>query len=477
MTSNNLNFNLKLDQKLSPQMLQSLKFLQVNHLELQKLINQEIEINPLLEIDQSVQETEEQESEEKSKEEVDWDALFDDDNLPKVKNTEYNRETLDFNPVSPITLQTHLLKQLQMRKTTPKIKELVEYLIDFIDEKGYLTYQDPYKALPIQQNPNIEKRQIELVLANELEQDLSNPNVQEAFHILKYFEPHGIGAKDLQECLLMQLHRKSGDFSIEIQILEHHFNLLKDLKIPSLAQKLNTSVALVQKALKNIGKLNVRPASVYDNQFVHAVIPDVLVQVFDQDIIVSYNNRIIPILNISNHYKNLIKKGNSANKQTKEFIKKKLHSASSLIQSIEQRKSTILKISESLSRKQRDFFLKGPEHLVSMTLEDVALDIKMHISTVSRVVNEKYIQTPYGCYPLKKFFSSKIQNKQGEDISSTTIKTSLKKVIQQEDPLKPLSDDKISKLLQQKNITVARRTVAKYREELKILPARMRKKF
>jgi RNA polymerase sigma-54 factor len=290
-------------------------------------------------------------------------------------------------------------------------------------------------------------------------------------------DPPGIGARNLRECLLIQIRRGGECGPLAQRIVEEDFTLLERLKIATLSRKYETSPEIIQAAVKEIGALEPHPGRLLGTQSASPVTPDLIVEEVEGELILLLNDKSLPRLRVSRAYANLLKKGSKAKTDEKKFVRDKLNSATWLLRAIEQRKSTMLKVMQAIIESQPDFFLQGPSHLRPLILQDVADKISMHISTVSRVTSGKYVQTPHGIYELKYFFTAGVQQADGSEISSVTAKEEIKKLIEAEDSKSPLSDQRIVEILKETGVEVARRTVAKYRDQLEILPARLRKRY
>jgi RNA polymerase sigma-54 factor len=273
------------------------------------------------------------------------------------------------------------------------------------------------------------------------------------------------------------MNRTGKDGSLAYKIVEEEFPLLEKLKVLAIAKKMDITPEKVQEALKEVGTLEPKPGRIFNQAISTPIIPDLIVDVIEGEIVLFFNDRFTPSLRISRNYSKLLKRGSNATSEEKKYVRDKLNSASWLIRAIEQRKSTMMKVMHAIIENQPDFFSKGPLHLKPLILQDIADKINMHISTVSRVINGKYVQTPNGLFELKYFFTSGVSQDDGTDISSITIKNEIKSLIDSEDPKKPLSDQKVADILKSKGFDVARRTVAKYRDQMEILPTRLRKKF
>ncbi len=497
-----LNVGLKLEQKLSPQMIQSLKLLQVTALQLEAMVNQELEQNPLLDANDEIRDAQEldQEQEEKKKKDdqeydeikvqedqktdADWDKFFEDGFDPGYKRSEDNNKTepkFERVPVATSSSQDKLLFQLLHSHTSSKVRVLVEYLIDCMDEDGYVKLSSEVPIPPGTAENDTSHQQdiidIQNILLGEMEEVHASQNVREAFNVLRHMDPPGIGAKDLQECLLIQINRLGGISPLAERIVREAFPLFKKLKISAIAKKFEKSPEEIQSAIREIGHLDPKPGRILDNTVSTSIIPDLVVEIVEGEIVLYFNDKYIPSLKISRNYSSLLKKESKASSNEKKYVRDRLNSATWLIRAIEQRKTTMLKVMQAIIGSQPDFFSKGPANLKPLILQDIADKIEMHISTVSRVINGKYVQTPNGIFELKYFFSSGVAQEDGSDVSSVQVKDEIRKLVESENPKKPYSDQKIADILKTKGVEVARRTVAKYRDQLEILPARYRKTF
>lgn len=456
-----LSYDLTLEQSqkliMTPELRQAIELLQFNSLELKEYITNEMEQNPMLE---SLSSSEEFENLDKyaNDNDVDWKEYlekYDDISYrPQVdKNIkEYNYESfVSYEP----TLKEHLMSQLSLIPLDNKEHKIGENIIQNIDENGYLNISTEEIASFMK----CEKDEVEIVL-----------------DIIQTFEPAGVGARDLKECLLIQVRNKKDATNYIIIIIEDYLEDLGYNRIQKIAKELNLDLQQVQDACDYIKRLEPKPGRSFrgNNEEVRYIIPDAEIQLIDGEFVVVINDVTGPRLNINNYYKGLMKSG--GDKNTIDFLNEKFNSAMWIIRSIEQRRNTIKRVIESILKFQKDFFIEGEKALKPLTLKDIADDIEMHESTISRATNGKYVQTPRGLFELKYFFSSGILGEEG-DISSTSIKVTLKDIVDGEDPKKPYSDQKISDLLKEQGINISRRTVAKYRDELGIPSSSMRRRY
>jgi RNA polymerase sigma-54 factor len=517
-----LETSLKLSQTLSPQMIQSLKLLQYSNLQLEQVLRKELQENPILEesvsedqetadnVDadenepepepapevnsesesepdyapaaaETVRETpvapeapetpepadgkpEERTSAEASSEsapegEVDWGEFYNDGFDLGYRKTEEERvdEIYEKVPMNTLTLEEHLVKQLHEKKLTPRQIEIGEVIIGNIDDKGFLVV-DPAS------------------LAEKF--SVTTADVNEIRHLIQHFDPLGVASLNLQETLLIQLRAHGEGGSLMARILEQHFELLKKYNIQEIARKMGLTVVEVQQAVREIGKLEPNPGTLYSSGRPQTITPELLVTKLENgEFAVTLNDGNVPNIRVSRGYLEMLRKERKRSPEVKKYLSEKVNAANWLIRAIEQRKITMIKVMTAIVERQRVWFEKGPPHLRPLILQEIADIIHMHISTVCRVTNDKYVQTPYGIFELKYFFSSSVDQEDGSEVSTSRAKDILKELVDQEEKKHPLSDQHLAELLKEKGIQVARRTIAKYREQLNVLPARLRKEF
>jgi RNA polymerase sigma-54 factor len=466
--------SLKLQQKLSFQMIQSLKLLQVNTLQLEQLLKTELEMNPVLEtgeeeeLEQETKEEKKDDSEELSPEnelevnedKVDWEEYLEDGfEMGSAQQDEIdpNKEYYEPAQVRQVTLEENLENQLAEKKLSEHQRLLVQFLIGCLDSDGYVrTGLDEIAEFT----------------------GVSVSEVMEALQVIWGMDPPGIGARDLQECLRLQLRRRPLNSAVALRIIDEAWELFEKWKIPDIAKRFNIDMAEVQQAVDIIKTLHPKPGSLVSGDKPTTIVPDLIVEKVDDEFVVMLNDRSTPMLHISKSYAKMLSRGSAIRKEVKNYIREKLNSAAWLVRSIEQRRTTMLKVMYAIIERQNDFFEKGPPNLGPLKLQDIADMIGMHVSTVSRVTSNKYVQTMHGIFELKYFFPESMgQDAQGGDISSETIKNRIRELVENENTKKPLSDQKLSDILSRENFKVARRTVAKYREQLKLVPARLRQKY
>lgn len=484
-----LSQTMRLEQRLSPQQILLSTLLQLPMLSLEQKIQTELELNPVLEegleeedeletesIDADPDETKELEKELKLTEETnrtdidkkeldnaqenaEWDELINDEEhyeyrLPK----DHSEEDFERPEVEVTSMTDYLLEQLNYLTLDDQQKKIGEYLIWNIRDDGYLD-----EALSLENVAEIFEYPVE--------------KIEEILKMIHYFDPVGIGARNLRECLLTQLLDKKDSPELAVKILTNHFEDFKNKRYDKLLSTLNISKDELKEVLDIIGKLNPKPGEGLVSNKDNYLVPDFVIEKVDNEFVVTLNDWNIPPLRISKTYQTLLKDRKNTDKETRQYIRKKIETAKWFINSIYQRKATMLKVMNAIVEKQYEFFDKGPAHIKPLIMREIADIIGMDISTVSRVANGKYVQTDYGVFELKYFFNEKIETDDGEEVSTRKVKSRIKEMIESESSQKPLSDEKISKILNEEGFPVARRTVAKYREQLSIPVARLRKKL
>ncbi len=474
----------KLLQKLSPLQIQVIKLLEIPTVQLEQRIKKELEENPILELEREQPDPDKDEADgpeqEVERDELSIDEYINNEDIPAYKLQSRNFSKDDKHEDIPFstgaTFHEHLVAQLGLRILSDRQRNIAEYIIGNVDEDGYLRREvdEIIDDLAFAQNIEVDEREALDVL-----------------EIVQDFDPAGVAARDLQECLVLQIQRKDRTFpDIEnaYQIVRHHFEEFTRKHYDKIAKRLHIDEEELKDALAEILKLNPKPGSSYSNPMtktVQHIIPDFILEMEDDQFQLSLNNRNVPELRISNAYSDMLE-DYSANKknQTQEkkdavmFVKQKLDSAKWFIDAIKQRQNTLMTVMNSILEYQHDYFVEGDEtRLKPMILKDIAERTNLDISTISRVSNSKYIQTHFGIFPLKYFFSEGMQTDTGEEVSTREIKKILEECIANEDKRKPLTDDKLAAILKEKSYNIARRTVAKYREQLNIPVARLRKEL
>lgn len=485
----------KLLQKLviTPKLQLSLKLLQLNRLELEELVRQELEENPFLEIEAeetgetlaSAREQEERQNpqgetsaeiagkdeapepaEENNPEgafstfdkvDVDWEDYYSDaENPVYVQATPEEKEQRDFTQytAAKTTLYQHLYRQLRVAGLEGKDFEIGEYIIGNLDHKGFL-------RLSLEE------------IAEKF--DAAAEEVEKVLKVVQGFEPPGIAARSLKECLRLQLLDKGELEPLVYRVLEEYFEPLTQKKFDFIARQLNVPREEVEKVFNKISHLDPRPARNLTAEEPQYIQPDLFVEKDNGKYLIYLNQDDATELRINSYYRNLLRK-KELSKEERRYAKHKYRAALWLIKNIQQRRNTLLRVTGAIMELQRDFLEKGIEHLKPLTLREVAEKIGMHGSTVQRAATNKYVQTPRGLYELKFFFSRGIDKRDGESMSSTAVKSKLQELVASEDAERPLSDQKLAEMIKKEGINIARRTVAKYREQLGILPVKQRRK-
>ncbi|MBT7406614.1 MAG: RNA polymerase factor sigma-54 [Opitutae bacterium] len=496
---------------LAPQLRQSLKILQVPALELRSAILEELQTNPLLEelgnndesldaseVEPSPDELEvekvdefpeepgselegkdsdkEQDIESENQEEL-QDLDFSDEfailkemeedlrehfesefeGEAKLGNTDAQDKRKFFfdSLTSEVSLQEHLLDQLKLTEISQGVRDAAEYLIGSLDENGFL-------------NSNLSD--IALLSSMPL------ADLQEALSTLQTFEPIGIASIDLQDCLIKQMEARDWEDTDQYRIVKDHFPLLVRRRVPELSRKLSQSTQVIHEAIEKISELDPAPGKRFSEDNNQSISADATVEKVGDEWVISLNSDFIPRLKINRTYKELIAKGVLSSKE-KEYVRNQMRAGKFLISSIDQRQNTIERITRKIIERQTGFFEEGSSKLRPMTMSEVADSIEVHETTVSRAIANKFVRTPHGTFPLKYFFTPGYSGKDGDSVSNTSVKEIIGSIIEQEDPSKPLSDRKIVDLLAEKEIKLARRTVAKYREELGISPTNLRRRY
>jgi len=474
-----LRQQLKLTQQLimTPQLQMAIKLLQLSRLELVEKIKQELEENPALEETQEVltpettaekseaeaettEQTQEVTFEEKINNDIDWSNYIEEYNAPGRMPVETEgRETPRYDSFisKKESLSDHLLWQFLMTSPSAEDENIGSLIIGNLTKDGYLD--------------------ISLDEISELSGVLRE-RVENVLTLLQTFNPIGVCARNLSECLLIQIHHLGlGDNKILTEIAQNHLNHLENKNYRAICKALKIRMNDVIAAVNVIKGLEPKPGRQYSESDVQYITPDIYVYKSENDFVIVLNDDGLPKLQVNSYYKKAIARGEKITEETKEYLQEKLRSAAWLIRSIHQRQKTIYKVMESILKFQRPFFEKGIAHLKPMVLRDVAEDIEMHESTISRVTTNKYAYTPQGIFELKYFFNSSIKRIHGEAIASASVQEKIRKIIEGEDPKKPYSDSKMADILKAQNIDIARRTVAKYREMLGVLSSNKRKQL
>ena len=469
------SLGMRQELKINPRLYQAMDLLYMPLLDLQQHLKQEMMANPFLELAEPIDEEEEEEQEkeeEKTEDEIDWEEILLNGFETGGRRSEFEeKEAYLPTPAAPPDLWDHLRDQLNLTRLDPRMRFLGEEIIGNIDREGFLSC--PLTEIVDSANQWFSAAEPELWT------ELQPFTVEEAEGVLavvQSFTPSGVGARDLRETLLLQMRDRDEMDTLAWRIVRDHFDLLVSHRWSELSKEHGISPQDVQAAADEIAKLDPKPGLKHADMSDNYVTPDLTVEKVDGEYYVFHNDSTLPRLKLSRAYREVAADKNQFQGDNKAFIAKKLNSAQWMIQAIEQRRQTMLKVMHFIVDRQRDFFEKGVEHLRPLTLREVAEHIDMHESTVSRVTNEKYVQTPRGVLPLKYFFSSGLSTDYGEDVSARGIRARIQKLVADEDAKKPLTDQAIVDILKKEGVQIARRTVAKYRDQLGILSARMRKR-
>ena len=463
---------LKLSQKLSPQQIQLMKLIQLPTLDFEQKIQREIEENPALEQNQNSSDENDQENHDEYSDSDDINY----DDTPSYKlnsNNSRGQEEKNIPFSSGISFTQHLISQLKPISLSEKKMKIAEFLVGSIDESGYIRHEldEIIDDLAFTQNIIVDK-----------------PELTEVLKIIQDFDPAGVGALSLKECLLIQLKRKRKANSVDlaIEIIENSFEQFSKKHFEKLMSKYSIDETELKEVITIISKLNPKPGGSYSggSSPIEQVIPDFKISIENNELALNLNYRNSPTLNISRDYDEMLKgyklekNKSKTQREAVQFIKQKLDSAKWFIDAVKQRQQTLLITMQAIMNYQKEYFLTGDERKIKpMILKDIANEIEMDISTISRVANSKYVDTPYGTKLLKEFFSESMKTTSGEEISTIEIKKILEKIILNENKRKPETDEKLVKLLNEKGYKIARRTVAKYREQLNIPVARLRKEI
>ena len=492
--------SLRQELRVNPRLYQAMDMLYMPMMDLQQHLKQELLANPFLELlepeeeetpEQDAAKDQEKEKEQKEKEEeVDWEEIL--LNGFDVGGTREQFEVQEY--TEPVTVETrnltdHLREQLQMLELTPRQHLLAEEFLGNMTEDGYLAASLEELVGSVNQlvashfrAAEAEEEGAEAEAAQPTAASLppgteyTLADAEEILGIIQKLDPAGVGARDLRECLLLQLKDAGDTESLTWRLVAEAFPDLIAHRWNDLAKRFGVEPGAVQSAADQLARFDPKPGLKHSDRSDGYIIPDLIVEKIGDRYHVFLNDTGMPRLRLSRAYQEVARDKKKLTPENREFIASKMNSANWMIQAIEQRRQTMLKVMNFIVDRQRDFFEKGIEYLKPLTLREVAEVINMHESTVSRVTNEKYVQTPRGVLPLKFFFSSALATASGEDASARSIRAKLEKMVAEENPSKPLTDQQIVHLFQEQGIQIARRTVAKYRDQLGILPARMRKR-
>lgn len=466
MAEASLHHSLSQYQTLAPQMRKSLEILQAGTMELSQLLRQALETNPTLEditevtsLDDDGTDPDEADSLEYMNEtDDDWRdrSILEGRNNQWTQEDEERRQRLYDNIVAPETLQQHLQHQLDLSLIDPDIREAAQVILGNLDDRGFL--ESPLTEIASTGSIPLAK-------------------LHKALDLIKTFEPAGVGASGIPEALLIELERSSGTETLEYRVVRDHLEDLARRRHPQIARALGTTVERIAEAAETIGRLSPNPGGEFDPTGNPYILPDVVIERNEDG---HWGARLtgehLPSLRINDFYKDMIGKS-GVDQKARAFLRDQIRDGRSLIRSISLRQETILAIAHKLIEQQTTFLEKGPRHLRPLTMNDIADELELHATTVSRAVAGKYILTPQGLMEMRALFATGYQTEGGAEVSNAGVREAIQQLISQENPAKPLSDDAITKALQSQGIKVARRTIAKYREQLNILPSHLRKSF
>lgn len=486
---------LRQELKVNPRLYQAMDLLYMPLLDLQQHLKQELLTNPFLELVEPEEEDDEAsdsddaseaqdltepesvaepEPEKTGDDDVDWEAVLLDGFETGGQREEHEQREY-YEPVTVDTrdLSDHLTEQLSLLDLTPRQVFLAEEFVGNINDDGYLAcpLDEIQRGVNELLTREAEEREIETAVPA-----FSDAEMAAMLQIIQDLDPPGVGARDLRECLLLQLRAAGQRESLAWRLVEDAFEELIAHRWSELSKRFGISAQTVQAAHDDIAKLDPKPGLRFSAGSDNYIIPDLVVEKIDGQYHIFLNDGNLPRLKLSRAYQEIARDKKRFDTESKDFIANKLNSANWMIQAIEQRRQTMLKVMHYIVDRQRDFFERGVQGLRPLTLREVAEAVGMHESTVSRVTNEKFVQTPRGVLPLKFFFSSGLSTSDGDDVSARGIKDQIEKLVSGEDPRNPLTDQAIVEILQQTGVQIARRTVAKYRDQLGVLPARMRKR-
>ena len=460
------DLRLRQEQILQPQQILRSELIQLPLLELELRIRGELEENPFLEeSDEDLQVVDKQDDEadnaeepeaETQAEEIDWEDILADSEPFEYKPSRPSEELVEIPRPNVLTLAEHLEEQLHLQSLTDGQAEIGEYIIGNITADGYLDY--PLENIAEDLNVRLEQ-------------------VEQVHRLVQRFDPAGIGARNLRECLLIQMKLQKNPNPLSMAILDECFDDFINKRYEIITKKLDISIDDIRQAFEDIRHLNPKPGEGYFDEKQNYIIPDLIVQKVGSEYVVYLNDGNIPSFHVNAAYRNMILQGKKTDKTIRDFVTKKLESARWFINAIHQRRTTILRTMRAIVKKQMDFFEKGKSYLKPMILNDIAEEIGMDISTISRVTNGKYVQTDWGVFELKYFFSERMETSSGEEVSTKIIKDKLNDIVEKENKSNPLSDQALAELLAEEGYPIARRTVQKYREQLNIPVRRMRREI
>ncbi|MDP6592732.1 MAG: RNA polymerase factor sigma-54 [Candidatus Marinimicrobia bacterium] len=451
-----LKQTLEQRQKLTPQHILQTVLLQLNTLDLESRIAEELEENPVLELSEAEADEQESLSQDENGEELSWDEYLNSPDDFRIR-TKYDksRERREMPLVDKPDPIERLLDQIRLLEISEKERKIAEEIAWNIDERGYLGTDISIIA----DRTSAAEEQVEQIL-----------------HIVQRLDPPGIGCRDLMECLKIQLENVDNNV-LALRIVTEYFEDFANKRFERLQNELQCSKEELDEAMEIISGLNPKPGEGSPTSAADLIVPDIVIEEIDGELVVDINDGNLPELQLSPVYMRMLEGGNGQDADVKKFVRQKAETARWFLQAVQQRQVTMMKVMKAIIERQRDFFNGDPSALKPMILKDIADDIGMDISTVSRVTRGKYVETPYGIYELKHFFSESLTTDSGEEVSTKLVKKQLRKIIEEEEKQAPYSDDKLADLMKGKGFPIARRTVAKYREQMKIPVARLRREL
>ena len=479
---------LRTEQRINPRLYQAMELLHLPLLDLQQRLKQEMSENPFLEEAEGDTEQEielDQESPDEEEDEVDWESILLDGFDTGGHRAQHEAREFDIpTPSRAPDLRDHLEDQLQLLTLSGREQRIAQEIVGNIDDDGFLrcSPEEMTQALSawLEEIRSEARDAYAAYSPEELDRVFEPFRVEEVgavLEIVQDLDPPGVGARDLRESLLIQLRESHDEDELIRLLVDEHFEDLLNHRWSNIARALEVAPRVVQETADQLAKLDPKPGLRYSPEPEHYIVPDLIVEKISGEYMVFANDTTMPHLRLARSYQEVAQDKRLFRGENKDFIKKKLNSASWMIQAIEQRRQTMLKVMQCIVERQRDFFEKGVQHLHPLTLREVGDHIGMHESTVSRVTNEKFVQTPRGVFSLKYFFSSGLSTTSGTEISARGVKAKMRALISEEDRHKPLTDMALVRLLRADGVRIARRTVAKYRDQLGILSARMRKRL
>jgi len=484
-----LHLRQEMRMRLAPQIIQSIEILQLPLIELRQRVDQELTENPMLERLESPEEAEAPASEsppaseveapkeekvdevtvEESNEDIQYERLaeltrycddFSGEDRPRANASDERdpkMEAFENSPAPDPSLKDHLNHQLTYLDVDETTREICENIVANLDARGYLPCA------------------LEEVIAS-LDFEVAPEQAGEALAVVQSLEPPGVGARSLEECLLLQLDQREADYDLLSRLINEHFEDILKNRYPQVARALGCTIEDLKAAVEKISKLNPVPGSLFENPEAPHVVPDLRLEEVDGEYVIILEDSWLPPLRISSYYARRLQR-KDLDPKTREYLQKKLQSAQGLISAIQQRRTTVFRVATEIMKVQRAFLEQGDMHLTPLKMQDIADEVGVHVSTVSRAISDKYIQTPHGVYSLKHFFTGGLEKQDGEVESWEVVRQKLQHIIDNEDKSKPLNDEEIAEALRKQGIDIARRTVTKYRKTLNIPSSRMRKEY